>query len=74
MKAGTLTTRILIATGTSEPTELATITTDIKSTRNSEGATLSLGHWQRALALGLLRAAWTTLTARPQATTPLPTP
>ncbi|GGH34151.1 hypothetical protein [Microbacterium album] len=60
--AGTLTTRILVATGDSEPTEVGTVTTDLHATGNGAGITLSARRWRRGLALAFLRMAWATWT------------
>lgn len=61
--AGTLRTRVLIATGDSEPVEVGTISTDMKLTPG-QGATLSPRRWRRTLAFGFIRIALVTLTMR----------
>ena len=60
--AGTLTTRILVATGDGKPTEVGTLTTQLRATDRGAGVTISTRRWRRDLALAFLRMAWHTWT------------
>lgn len=58
---GSLTTRVLVAVGDTEPVELATLTTRLRPSRRDPGVVLNL---RRGLALGFLRLAWAAATTR----------
>lgn len=60
--AGTIKTRILLATGDSEAHEVGTVTTELHAMGNGAGVTLSTRRWRRNLALAFLRMAWHTWT------------
>ena len=60
--AGTLTTRILVATGDGKPTEVGTLTTQLHATGRGAGVVISTRRWRRDLALAFLRMAWHTWT------------
>jgi hypothetical protein len=62
--AGTIDTRILIATGDAQPTDVGTVTTYLHATGNGSGVALSTRRWRRDLALAFLRMAWATWTTR----------
>ena len=62
--AGTLTTRILVATGDGKPTEVGTLTTQLHATGRGAGVVISTRRWRRDLALAFLRMAWHTWTTR----------
>ena len=62
--AGTLTTRILVATGDGKPTDVGTLTTQLHATGRGAGVTISTRRWRRDLGLAFLRMAWHTWTAR----------
>lgn len=56
---GSVTTRVLVAVGDTEPVELATLTTRLRPSRRGPGVVLYL---RRGLALGFLRLAWAAAT------------
>lgn len=58
--AGSIDTRILIATGDAEPTEVGTVTTELHALKSGAGVELSSRRWRRDLALAFLRMAWAT--------------
>lgn len=62
--AGTLTTRILVATGDGKPTEVGTLTTQLRAAGRGAGVVISTRRWRRDLALAFLRMAWHTWTTR----------
>ena len=62
--AGTLTTRVLLAHGDSTPTEVGTITTDLRATSTGAGVQISYRRYRRDIAIAFLRMAWATWTAR----------
>lgn len=62
--AGRLSTRILVATGDAEPTELATFATTLHATGTHAGVTIATRRLRRDLTLAFLRCAWHTLTHR----------
>ena len=62
--AGTLTTRVLLAHGQSEPVEVGTITTDLRATGGGAGVQLSARRYRRDLAVAFLHMAWHTWTTR----------
>ena len=64
--AGTIKTRILLATGDSEPHEVGTVTTELHALGNGAGVTLGTRRWRRGLALAFLRMAWHTWTTSPR--------
>ena len=58
---GSVTTRVLVAVGDTEPVELATLTTRLRPSRRGHGVVLNL---RRGLVLGFLRLAWAAATKR----------
>lgn len=62
--AGTIDTRILVATGDAEPTEIGTVSTEMHALGNGTGVAISTRRWRRDLALAFLRMAWATWTMR----------
>ncbi len=62
--AGTIKTRIILATGDAEPTEVGAVTSELDALGDRAGVTLSTRRWRRDLALAFLRMAWATWTAR----------
>jgi hypothetical protein len=61
---GTLTTRVLLVVGDSEPVEVAAIPTKLSTSRPGPGVVLNSRRWRLSLALGFLRIAWATATMR----------
>ncbi|MFI8593742.1 hypothetical protein ACIGCK_04840 [Microbacterium sp. NPDC078428] len=62
--AGTITTRVLLAVGDAEPTEIGSLTTNLHATGSGAGVALSARRWRRSLAIAFLRMAWATWTTR----------
>lgn len=62
--AGTIDTRILIATGDAEPTEVGTVATELRALVGRPGVALSVRRWRRDLAIAFLRMAWATWAMR----------
>lgn len=62
--AGTISTRVLLAVGDTEPVEVATIDTDLHPGDTEHEVMLTSRRWRLSLALGFLRMAWATATMR----------
>lgn len=62
--AGTITTRVLLPVGDTEPVEVATIDVDLHPGDTDSEVVLTSRRWRLRLALGFLRIAWGTATMR----------